>query len=564
MTAQLATQSSFEPGTIVSGKYRIQSLIGVGGVGRVFLARHLELETEVAIKVLRPEMNERTDAVQRFAREARASVRLRSDRIARVLDVGTHEGKPYFVMEYLVGCSLLDAREQPGVDIAALCEFFIQACEGLADAHAQGVVHRDIKPENLFVVRDASGWRSLKILDFGISKFSLTGRFSDVDVAGMRTEAMMGTPHYISPEQIRASRDVDHRTDLWSLGAVMFEVVAGGILPFREEREVTALVAEVLERPHRSLLDVAPNVPERLAQIVDRCLTKDREQRYQTAAEIALDLLPLAPVRARASVERAVSVMQAAGLMAINGDMESLRRSPTLLSEGPHSGPPRSSAPPPLVEDRSPPSSGTRPSGQQRAAAAVSVSPAPVTPAPVTAAVVPSSSPAGPPAVAPSASSPSGVTTAAPVSVHAPVASAGPVVLAADEGAPKTNKRQSVLLMAVLGGALLGGIFFLSTLVAAPVKAPAAQASFPAAKPTAPPPAAPPEAATAPAASSAVAPPTSAIASAASSDKKQAVRKVVWAPRTAPAATPTVAPVKESKPDPSSPAPGRLELRRER
>ncbi len=339
MAAQLAYQGSFEPGVIIGGRYRIVSLIGIGGVGRVYLARHIELDTEVAIKVLRPEMSDRPDAVQRFRREARASVRLRSERIARVLDVGTHEGAPYFVMEYLIGCSLLEARQQPDVDIATLCEFFIQACEGLADAHAQGVVHRDVKPENLFVVRDASGWRSLKVFDFGISKFSLTGKFSDVDLAAMRTEVMMGTPHYISPEQIRSTRDVDHRSDLWSLGAVMFEVLSGGVLPFREEREVTALVAEVLERPHRSLLDIAPNVPERLAAIVDRCLEKDRDFRYQTAAEVALDLLPLAPARARASVERAVSVMQAAGMMPLNGDMESLRVMPPPASDR-LSGPP--------------------------------------------------------------------------------------------------------------------------------------------------------------------------------------------------------------------------------
>jgi serine/threonine protein kinase len=310
---------------MLSGKYRIISLIGIGGVGRVYLARHVELDTEVAIKMLRPEMVGRPDAVQRFAREARASVRLHSERIARVLDVGSHDGKPYFVMEYLVGSNLMDVRLQGDVDTATFCEFFIQACEGLAAAHAMGVVHRDIKPENLFVVRDNNGWRSLKLLDFGISKFSLTGKYSDIDLASMRTEAMMGTPHYISPEQIRSTKDVDHRTDIWSLGAVMFEVLSGGILPFREEREFTALIAEVLEQPHRSLLDVAPNVPERLGAIIDRCLAKDREQRYQTTAELALDLLPLAPLRARASAERAVSAMQAAGLMAVNGDFDSLR-----------------------------------------------------------------------------------------------------------------------------------------------------------------------------------------------------------------------------------------------
>jgi len=358
MSARSVSQALFEPGVVVGGRFRIISLIGTGGVGRVYLARHIELDTEVAIKVLRPEMADRPEAVLRFGREARASVRLSSERIARVLDVGNHEGEPYFVMEYMVGSNLLEYRRQANVDIATLCEFFIQACEGLADAHSQGVVHRDVKSENLFIVRDASGWRSLKIFDFGISKFSLTGRFSDTDLASMRTETMMGTPHYISPEQIRSSRTVDHRTDLWSLGAVMFEVLSGGILPFREDRDVTALVAEVLEMPHRSLLDVAPNVPERLAAIVDRCLVKDRDQRYQTAAEIALDLLPLAPVRARASAERAVLATQAAGMMAVNGDMESLRPMPTTLSDRPKGGVRRT--PTPSDEPNQGPSSGLR------------------------------------------------------------------------------------------------------------------------------------------------------------------------------------------------------------
>jgi serine/threonine-protein kinase len=195
------------------------------------------------------------------------------------------------------------------------------------------VVHRDIKPDNLFVVRDGNGWRTLKIFDFGISKVSLTGKYSDVDLAGRNTELIMGTPHYISPEQIRSTRDVDHRTDIWSLGVVMFEVLSGGVLPFRENREMTALIAEVLEEPHRSLLDVAPNVPEALASIVDRCLVKDREQRYQTTAEVALDLLPFCPARARASAERAVAAMQVAGLIPINADMASFRPSQTPLAD---------------------------------------------------------------------------------------------------------------------------------------------------------------------------------------------------------------------------------------
>jgi len=574
MTAQLASQASFESGTIVGGKYRIVSLIGIGGVGRVYLARHIELDTDVAIKVLKPEMGDRPDAVQRFSREARASVRLRSERIARVTDVGTHEGKPYFVMEYLIGCSLLETCQQANVDIPSLCEFFIQACEGLADAHAQGVVHRDIKPENLFVVRDSSGWRSLKLFDFGISKFSLTGKFSDVDLGAMRTEAMMGTPHYISPEQIRSTRDVDHRTDLWSLGAVMFEVLSGGVLPFREEREITTLVAEILERPHRSLRDVAPNVPERLVAIVDRCLEKDRELRYQSAAEVALDLLPLAPSRARASVERAVSVMQTAGLMPLNGDMESLR--PILA---PHSdrlsSPPRvaSFTPPPLADAQAPHSE-TRPS-----ASAIPLGTPPPMPARrsdagtsgaaryertlvVTAVAEP------PVSVQPAAS-------VQPVEVARRAALTKPVIAEFDERA-KTRKRR-VALLGVLGiCGLLATAFWVSihgeapTTTRMPSSAVAAMPTLPT-LPTLASPAAVPSVPPVPIASTAPLVAQSAQSAqrktSPSAERKAAPTRVLWAPRpaAAPAAPKAIAPKSEVPPPPPPLVPQtKLELRRER
>ena len=131
MTPQQAPRAPFETGTTIGGKYRLVSLIGVGGVGRVYLAKHIELDTDVAIKVLRPEMMDRPDVVHRFSREARASVRLRSERVARVHDVGSHDGTPYFVMEYMVGCDLLELRQDDSIDIATLCEFFIQACDCL-------------------------------------------------------------------------------------------------------------------------------------------------------------------------------------------------------------------------------------------------------------------------------------------------------------------------------------------------------------------------------------------------------------------------------------------------
>jgi len=566
MSARAASQALFETGEVVGGKYRIISLLGVGGVGRVYLARHIELDTEVAIKVLKPEMLDRPDIVQRFSREARATVRLRSERIARVLDVGSHEGAPYFVMEHMVGCNLLEYRQQANVDIATLCELFIQACEGLAEAHAHGVVHRDIKSENLFVVRDESGWRSLKVFDFGISKFSLTGRFSDVDLGAMRTEVMMGTPHYISPEQIRSSRDVDHRTDLWSLGAVMFEVLSGGVLPFREEREVTTLVAEVLERPHRSLLDVAPNVPERLAAIVDRCLEKDRELRYQTAAEIALDLLPLAPVRARASAERAVSSMQAAGLMAVNGDMESLRPMPVEPSAR-AINPPRFLTPSP-GEAAQGPSSGLRASESQLLVAAFLGN---TRGAPSSARATPAPNPARPttagsasdyaeqiaPSLAPPDVAPARAGEPAPVTALPAVATALPLGFVEDSEVTRKKRKRWPLLLVALLVALLGLALFLRNSREVPERtAVAPQGALPAV-PLVMPTAEPSESAAAESATQAP-----------SASAKPAHPKMYWtahpvapaplakAPAPAPAVKPT---------DSSPPAqPNKLELRRER
>ncbi len=314
MIARATPSRSLEPGMLVAGKYRVDSLLGEGGVGLVYLARHLELDVDVAIKILRPEVATTEDVVRRFAREARASVKLRGEHIARVYDVGVEDGLPYFVMEHLIGCDLLQLIQKRALDVSEFADLMIQACEGLAEAHAQHIVHRDIKPQNLFVVAEGSGWLTLKILDFGISKMTLTGRATDVELAGARTEVMMGTPHYISPEQIRSTHDVDHRADLWSLGVVMFELLSGGAMPFREEHEVTALVAEILEKPHRRFAEVGVDVPSEMEAIIDRCLTKNRDERFQTAAEIAIELLPFAPTRATASVERAVAAMRAAGL----------------------------------------------------------------------------------------------------------------------------------------------------------------------------------------------------------------------------------------------------------
>jgi len=241
-------------------------------------------------------------------------VKLKSDHVARVMDVGkTQAGVPYMVMEYLEGKDLGETlAEQGPLPVPQAVEYIIQACEGIGEAHARGIVHRDVKPENLFLVKRDDGWRSVKVLDFGISKAVLVGP-SAVDPNSKDTSAIMGSPHYMSPEQLRSTKTVDHRADVWSLGVVLFELLAG-TMPFDENLEFTELVANILEVPHRRLRDLRGDAPIMLEAVVDRALEKDRNRRYQSTADLAVALLPFAPKRARATAERVTSITKAAGL----------------------------------------------------------------------------------------------------------------------------------------------------------------------------------------------------------------------------------------------------------
>src|SRR4051794_37656982 len=197
-------------GELLAGKYRVDKVLGVGGMGVVVAAHHIQLDDRVAIKFLLPETLGNGDAVMRFAREARAAVKIKSEHVARVTDVGTLEnGAPYMVMEYLEGGDLaawLQDRGRLPVELAV--DLLLQACEAIAEAHAIGIVHRDLKPANLFVARLPGGVQSVKVLDFGISKmtgFSASGGES----SATKTSALLGSPLYMSPEQMRSSKDVD-------------------------------------------------------------------------------------------------------------------------------------------------------------------------------------------------------------------------------------------------------------------------------------------------------------------------------------------------------------------
>jgi len=324
-------------GDLVAGKYRVEGVIGLGGMGVVVAARHEQLDQRVAIKLVRDQVLRNPEAVQRFLREARAAAKLKSEHAARVLDVGTLEsGAPYMVMEFLEGSDLAQMLEQRGpvpVDMAA--DWLAQACEALAEAHAIGIVHRDLKPQNLFLARTVGGAASVKVLDFGVSKSAET--IMSGPAALTRTRSMLGSPLYMAPEQMRSSRDVDARADVWALGVVLFELLTRR-LPFEAET-LPELCLKVVTDPPQSLSALRPDVPDAMTQVVLRCLEKEREKRFATAAELAAALAPFVPSGSRAAVERTRWV--AASLLGSSAPLAQLADSgPRLVPRGQESGDP--------------------------------------------------------------------------------------------------------------------------------------------------------------------------------------------------------------------------------
>jgi serine/threonine-protein kinase len=318
----------FREGDVIAGKYEVIQLIGTGGMGFVVAANHIELGEKVALKFLRTDCLANQELVARFAREARAAVKIKSEYVARVFDVGSlPNGAPFIVMEYLEGKDLYEIVHEHGplpVNIAV--EYMMQACEALAVAHASGIVHRDIKPENLFLTRRATGMDIIKVLDFGISKVALTGSVFESTLPLVKTMMPMGSPVYMSPEQIRASSDIDPRTDIWSLGCVLFELLTGHA-PF-EAPSITLLTATILEQAAPLLRSQCPEAPAELEAVVARCLEKDPNRRYQDVGELAVALYAFAPRRARLSAERCVHVLRSAGLSQATLELSSIHPPP--------------------------------------------------------------------------------------------------------------------------------------------------------------------------------------------------------------------------------------------
>lgn len=308
--------AGIEPGALLVGKYRVERKIGEGGMGVVVVARHLELDELVAIKFLLPDAQGNPEAVMRFSREARASVKIKSEHVARTIDVGKLEnGVAYMVMEYLQGTDLdVRLQESGPLPIEQAVDFTLQTCHALADAHVMGIIHRDVKPSNLFVVRKSDGNESIKVLDFGISKIT-AGAGADMNMT--RTQTLMGSPHYMSPEQMASSRNAGASVDIWALGVTLHELVTGRA-PFDGET-ITELCNEVLMLPPPRLLQWRQDVPVGLQAVVDRCLEKEPANRYQNVAELALALAPYGTNQGLLSAEATWRVLQGVG-MSLNRD----------------------------------------------------------------------------------------------------------------------------------------------------------------------------------------------------------------------------------------------------
>ncbi|MCE9576294.1 MAG: protein kinase [Deltaproteobacteria bacterium] len=273
-------------GAVIDGKYRVDRVLGEGGMGRVVAATHLRLGTQVAIKVLLPELAASTEIAHRFMREARAASALHSDHVCRVIDVGELDGgAPYMVMEMLDGADLAQVvcRQGP-ISERTASAYVLQALDAIAEAHSRGMIHRDLKPANLFLASRGAN-ETIKVLDFGIATNS---NEPGLETRLTRTNTVMGSPGYMSPEQLRSARHVDARSDIWALGVILYELVSG-TQPFGGE-SFSAISIAIATESYAPLRGASPP----FAAVVNRCLSKDPSHRFQTAAELAAALAPIA------------------------------------------------------------------------------------------------------------------------------------------------------------------------------------------------------------------------------------------------------------------------------
>jgi serine/threonine protein kinase len=302
-------QSPVKIGEVVGGRFRIDRLLGSGSMGFVVAAWHLELDQPVALKLLNADVFEKEEAAARFRREVRAAARIKSEHVCRVIDVGALDGgAPYMVMELLDGNNMEEELQRRGtMPVAEAVGYMLEAVEALAEAHASGIVHRDLKPANLFIARRADRSRLLKVLDFGISK-SMIESHGPGDMSLTKTGVIIGSPLYMSPEQMRSTKDADTLSDIWALGAILFQLVTGR--PPYEGETIPELCAKLFTEDAPPPSTVRVGLPPALDVVLHRTLAREPTRRFQTVAEFGAALRELAPA-GRVHVERARRVLSA-------------------------------------------------------------------------------------------------------------------------------------------------------------------------------------------------------------------------------------------------------------
>ena len=325
-------------GDVVADKYRVETLLGEGGMGFVFAALHMQLGHRVALKVLNSLALSDREVTERFLREGRAVARLQGEHVARVSDVGTlASGEPYMVMEFLEGRDLAHELKARGpLPLTEVVEFVAQACEALAEAHVRGIVHRDLKPANLFLLHKLDGEPLVKVLDFGISKVLVTDEGTlDSDNITV-TSSLVGTPKYMSPEQIQDSRSVDSRADIWGLGTIFYELLTQN-RPFTAP-SLALVCVKILRDEVPPPSSIRADIPPGVDEIIARCLKKQPEDRYASVGELVEALVPFGNPSVRSSATRVARILAARPSAAklgadSSGSLPALRTSSTTSAE---------------------------------------------------------------------------------------------------------------------------------------------------------------------------------------------------------------------------------------
>jgi serine/threonine-protein kinase len=315
------------PGDVLAGKYKVESTLGSGGMGMVVLVEHMELGQRMAIKLMTPGVSHDPQSITRFLREARAAAGIHSEHVVRIFDVGTLDvGSPYMVMELLRGEDL--AQLLTTVDrlpIHEAVDYVLQACHAIAEAHAMGIVHRDLKPSNLFLTRRSDGTALVKVLDFGISKAMNPEKDGQFAANLTATSAIMGSPLYMSPEQVRNAKQVDARADIWSLGVILHELLTG--TPAFNADTLPGICAAIIADDVPPLRSLRPEAPVELEAIVAKCLEKSVNSRFQTVRELMAALKSFASTDLRLGSKSVASTMQSNKNPKVEGAEPSSRRS---------------------------------------------------------------------------------------------------------------------------------------------------------------------------------------------------------------------------------------------